>query len=96
MPSIDLSKLPLVENEKLVDDKGAPLQEALIFEDRIECHPQIAWKVEEGLAFLCNPDTIPRMAVEEISQAVCRDLCGRPNPFEGGQHGRSNRDIDAG
>ena len=40
-----------------VDDEGVPRTDALIFEDRIVCHPDYAQKVKEGLenAFSLQP-----------------------------------------
>ena len=49
-----IEHLPIVVNEKMVDENGEPLKEAAIFKDRLECHPSMEDKMKEAQEHIKN------------------------------------------
>jgi hypothetical protein len=49
---VDLSRIKRIEtDDSLLDEEGHPRKDALIFEDKIVCHPDMAEHVQIGVKF---------------------------------------------
>jgi len=54
---VDLSRIERIEtDDSLLDEEGHPRKDALIFEDKIVCHPDIAEQVQIGIKFFNGID----------------------------------------